>query len=163
MNKDCLIDQLAGQWIIQSANYSLLKRLESRDLLLNQVQWLQMPNYAQHLEQIKQYYDNNKSVSICRIRSKNNNGTHTIIHILLLHQGPQLSSIVKLDENFAFLNQSIVQSQSEDQLTIMSSKGNISIVEKIYFLNCNFKVVKSTIQRCNKCIGTSFSSEIRIS
>lgn len=163
MNKDCLMGQLAGQWIIQSANYSLLKCFESRDLLFNQVQWLQMSSYEPQPEQIRQYCDNDDSMDIYRIKSKNSNGAHTISYILLLRQGPKLSSIVKLDQNFVFLNHSIVQSQSKDQLTIMSSKGSVSIVEKIYFLNSNFKVVKSTIQKCNKCIGTSFSSEIRIS
>lgn len=163
MNKDYLIDQLTGQWIIQTANYSLLKRHESRDLLCNQVQWLQMSSYAQHLKQIKQYCDNNDRLNMYCVKSKDSNSAYSTSHILLLHQGPQLRSIVKLDQNFVFLNQSIVQNQSRDQLTIMSLKGNISVVEKIYFLNCNFKVVKSTIQRCNKCIGTSFSSEIRIS
>lgn len=162
MNKNRLIDQLAGQWIVQSTNYSLTKNLKYQDLLLNQVQWEHIDGYKVYRNQLKKYFSNN-TVDTYRIKSKKNNGVDVISYIVLVHQGSKLNSIIKLDHDFALLNQFMVQNQSEHHLTIMSLKGNISIVEKIYFLNCNLKVIKSTIQRFNKCIGASFSSEIRIS
>lgn len=162
MNKDRLISQLAGRWIVQTTNYSLLKNFESRALLCNQVHWTHVHEHEPYLSKIKKYGSSN-SVDMYCIKSRNSNEMDIISYIILLYQGPELSSIIKLDQNFALLNQFLVQDQSEDQLTIVSLEGSVSIVEKICFLNCNLKVIKSTIQRFNKCIGASFSSEIRIS
>lgn len=162
MNKNCLIGQLAGQWIVQSTNYHLLKNLKYHDLLFNQVQWERVVDYKPYLNKLKKYSSNN-SIDIYRIKSKSNDAGYIIYYIACMYQGSKLSSIIKLDHDFVFLNQFRVQNQSKDHLTIESLKGDISIVEKIYFLNCNLRVIKSTIQRCNKCIGASFSSEIKIS
>jgi len=46
---------------------------------------------------------------------------------------------------------------------MVSIRENITITEKIYFLNSNLKVIKTIVKKDKKDIAISFSSEIRIS
>jgi hypothetical protein len=103
-----------------------------------------------------------KHVDLYRIESKTSQDLCSVHYVILAHEGAKLSSIIKLDQDFVLLNRFTAHYESSNQLIITSSSNNINIVEKIYFLNQNLKVIKSTVKRSNEYIGTSFSSEIRI-
>ncbi len=165
MNDVFSIVSLAGQWIVQSANYSLLACPDYTNLFVNQVQWTYIKKHKPCLESVKQYLNEEyelSNISTYCIESTNRQ-IHSVHYIVFVYRGSRIKLLIKLDQNFAFLNQFVVQSQSCNYLTIMSSNNDITTVEKIHFLNCNLKVIKSTIHKSNKYIGSSFSSEIRIS
>lgn len=168
MSKNCLIGKLEGQWIVQSANYSLLQYANSKDLLLNEVQWFRIYDYKPYLGQISQHLPeesrlNSIDMHLYCVKSKRNKVVRVVGYIILLYRGVQISFMIKLDQNFVFLHRFVIRGQSEDRLTIVSPKDSLYIVEKIYFLNRNLKVIRSTVHSFDQCIGTSFSSEIRIS
>ena len=156
---------LAGRWIIQSTNYSLLLHCKSRNQFVDQVEWVYVQDSKFYLESIKRYLNKQDELSnISLYRLKSGSGRlHTVHYIACVYIGLKLKMLIKLDQDLIPLNQFIVQSQSSNCLTIMSRKNTMVIVEKIYFLNRNLKVIKSTIQNPDKYIGTTFSSEIRIS
>ncbi len=165
MNDDFLISQLAGQWIVQSTSYSLLKHAD-KNIFINQMRWTRIKDCSPYLKCIAQNLEKQDiltSVYLYYIELKNNNGIDCSHYIALVYERSRPKLVIKFSRDFVFLNKFIVQSQSNNSLTIMSYDNNIKIVERIYFLNRNLKVVKSTIQKYSTCVGTCFSSEIRIS
>lgn len=155
---------LTGQWIVQSANYSLLMHPDYKSLFVNQIQWKYIKKHKPCLKSIKRHLNEEHADNISVYSIKPRYGKmYNAYYVVFIYQGSSIKSLIKLDQNFAFLNQFMIQSQSCNYLTIKSFKNGIFIVEKIYFLNRNLKLIKSTIQKSNKYAGTSFSSEIRIS
>lgn len=165
MENILLTDRLIGRWIVQSGNYSLLLHPDSKNLFIDQVQWANAKNSKLNLESIEHYLNRRAESSSTSVYCVNSSSSqlNRVHYIACIYKDLQIKTLIKLDQDLIFLNQFIVQSQSSDCLTIMSCNNDIVIVEKIYFLSHNLKVIKSTIQNSSKYIGTSFSSEIRIS
>lgn len=165
MNDVLLANRLIGRWIVQSANYSLLLHPDSKNLFVNQVEWTNIKNSKLYLESIRGCLNKQgklSKISVYCVKSTSSQ-LHSTHYVACVYRGPRLKLLIKLNQDLVFLNQFIVQSQSFNCLTVMSCCNCMVIVEKIYFINRNLKVIKSTIQKSSKYIGTSFSSEIRIS
>lgn len=165
MDNNCLISKLTGRWIVQSANYSLLRSTDCTKLFLSQIQWIYLEDCSLYFKSVIDDLNiqcNIKHIDLYRIESKTSQDLYSVHYIMLAHEGAELSSIIKLDQDFVVLNRFTAHYESSNQLIVTSSSNNMNIVEKIYFLNQNLKVIKSTVKRYNSYIGTSFSSEIRI-
>lgn len=165
MNTEFLISKLTGKWITQNTGYSLIRYSEHIDTSTDQVSWTYVKNPSPCLKSaILHLKQSNKlsEIDLYHIRSKNNRSIYSEYYVLSAYQASELRLLIKLSSDFVFLNKFIVQSYSQKQLTISSYDKNIEIIEKIYFLNRNLKVIKSTIRKHDSCIGISFSSEIRI-
>ena len=167
MHESLLIGQLKSQWIIQSINYSLLPHAKYNNLFLDQAKWLYVHDYRLYLDQIKQYIETEEKLEDCSINlyyvNFSNKKTYLSHYVIFLSQGSALKLLIKFDHNFDLLGQFRVERDSKNHLVIVLQNSDISIVEKIHFLNSNLRVVKSTFYADNNYIGTSFSSEIRIS
>lgn len=165
MEKHLLINELTGQWIIQSTNCSLPNHSIAKNTLINKVKWTNIKHYSSYLKSVTENLKKHKKLSSAKlycIESKNNSASSNKHYILLIYQASTLKSIIKLSHSLSILNKFVVRSQSYNHLTIVSCDKNIETREKIYFLNRNLKVIKSTIRKHNKYIGAAFSSEIRI-
>ena len=167
MHESLLISQLESQWIVQSINYSLLPYAKYSNLFLNQAKWLHVHDYRRYLDQIKQYIETEEkledySIDLYYVKFSNKD-IYLSYYAIFFSQGSVLKFLIKFDHNFDFLAKFKVERDSRNHLIIMLQNSRISIVEKIHFLNSNLRAVKSTFYVDNKYIGTSFSSEIRIS
>lgn len=166
MTNSFLADRLKGQWIVQSINYPSLESSNYKSAFVDQIEWIYIKDLKHYWKFIMQYLekqDELSEVDLYHILSQSSSsGPCKTYYVALIYAGSRLKSLIKLDEGFALLNRFTVKNQSRKQLTIASNTPSITVVEKIYFLNRNLKVIKSTIREGNACKGVSFSSEIRI-
>lgn len=165
MDSNFLTSKLMGRWVVQSTNCSSRACFNHTKILINQVSWTYMKTSSYYLKFIMLHLKQQNEVSkidLCCMESIKNHSNHEKHYVSLIYEGPQLKFLIKFSHDFNFLNKFVVHNCSENQLTIVSYNEDIKIIEKIYFLSCNLKVIKSTILKNNSCVGTSFSSEIRI-
>lgn len=161
MHDDFLINRLTGRWIVQSTNYSV-----SANTLINQVECINIKDCSSYfkstIDNLEKYEKELSGINLYCMQFKDRHDSNSQYYILLIYQASTLKLVMKFNHSFVFLSKFIVQSQSRNCLTIISCDKNIEVIEKIYFLSRNLKIIKSTIQQDNSYIGTSFSSEIRI-
>ena len=165
MNHNFLLNKLAGQWVVQSAYGRLLESFEPNSLFVNQIKWTPVDNSNSCLENIRRCTKkkiNLNSVNIYLVESSASEKYSNKNYIVFISQQSKLELIMKFDQNFRLLSKFIVQNQSSNSLTCVSPSKHFVIIEKVYFLNHNLKISKSTIQLSRAYTGTAFSSEIRI-
>nr|YP_007878284.1 conserved hypothetical plastid protein [Calliarthron tuberculosum]AGA63895.1 conserved hypothetical plastid protein [Calliarthron tuberculosum] len=161
MNKILLINRMLGNWIVQSTTYSLFKK--NIEASLNEIKWSLVEDKIQELAYRKQnIFPINSTNMKIYILEKETNHLQKKIYQIFLFEKKSKGYIVKLDYNFQILNQSIFYYNSENFLSVYYKSRNNIIIENIYFINDNLKVIKSIIKKNSKCIGICFSSEIRI-
>jgi len=104
-----------------------------------------------------------KKIEIYCIEYKNKNNLIQKQYLLIFHNKDDQIILFKFNHKFEYLNKFTVSTSSKKYLSIVSKNKNITIIEKIYFLNNNLKVIKTIVKKHEKDIAVSFSSEIRIS
>nr|YP_010471137.1 putative single-stranded DNA binding protein [Synarthrophyton patena]UVF62966.1 putative single-stranded DNA binding protein [Synarthrophyton patena] len=163
MNYKFEFDRLEGDWIIQSTNYSLLNN--KLFTYIDQINWKKIQNknniIKPILKQIIQEYSiTNYSIYITK--SKNRNQINNFYKIFLHNNTINKVYILKLDYLGNIINKAFFKENNSQSLSINYKNGPFYITEITYLINYNLKIVKSLIKKNQKCIGISFSSEIKI-
>nr|YP_010728644.1 hypothetical protein P6G74_pgp078 [Phymatolithon calcareum]WEA76935.1 hypothetical protein [Phymatolithon calcareum] len=166
MNSKFLASKIAGNWIIQSTTYSLLKNKILTST--NQINWKPVENKNSNnilkllLKNIIEKHDTNNS-SIYILESKNNTKIEKFYKFFLYNEKLNKGYLLKLNHSGNILSKSEFTYKSNQHLYINHNNNGFYIDENIYFINQNLKIVKSIIKKNNECIGISFSSEIKMS
>lgn len=166
MNCNIFTSRMKGKWITQSSNYlSLHNKHYASKTLANQIDWIYLSNYDKYINFIEQniYTGSLDYFSLYRINYINQKYLHKIHYAVLLKEKEHPAYLLKFNETFNLINRFLIQYYSEDNICLISRIKDVTIIEKIYFLNTNVKVIKSIIKKDNQYIATSFSSEIKIS
>ena len=166
MDHNKFTHQMTGQWITQSTNYPLSSYSINSSKLMNRMTWINISDQTHHISSIKQSINRinmKDSIYLYKVQFTDAFNVMNNYYVALLYETTGQVCLWKLNNKLEPINQFIIQNYSTYHLSLMSSIGNITILEKIYFLNTNVKIIKSIIKRANKYVATSFSSEIRIS
>ncbi len=166
MNYTIFNEQIAGKWIVQSTNYSSKKNSDFIEILINEVKYTNLTNTNFYLKLLSYNLDlnsSNKNIEIYSIEHKNKNHSINKQYLLKFHDKDEKTILFKFNHKFEYLNKFTIKTYSKKYLSIVSKNNHITIVEKIYFLNNNLKVIKTIVKKHDTHIVVSFSSEIRIS
>lgn len=166
MNYNFFTQQMKGQWFIQTTQYSLQKSCElvnkSKDQVNRNYINVNNKDLTQALTSLSKK-DQLNSQYLHYIESSNQNINNKHYHTLLLNSNSKYAYILRYDYKFNLNHKFRLISCFENYIIMISKIKNFTIIEKIYFLHKNLRVTKSIIKQKCKCIGTSFSSEIKIS
>ena len=166
MNNNFFIGKMTGNWIVQSTNYSLLNYYKSTDTFINKVKWHNINSNNNDINNLLFHFNRDYTLhnaSLYDVEYIKNGISQRVYYILIYNIKSNPSYILKFNSKFDLINKFTIKDVHENYLFTISKVQNITIVEKIYFLHQNLKVIKSIIKKNNQCIGLSFSSEIRIS
>ena len=166
MNIDLFTKQMIGNWIIQTTNYSSLKDLSINSTYKNKIKWIDIKDYRPYLHSLlpnlKQEYII-QNIKLYLIELADQNFVQYQYYALLLSDKYNNTFLLKFDVKFQLIIKFAIQDCAENYLSMISEINGLTIINKIYFLNTNLKVIKSIIKNHEKYMATSFSSEIRIS
>lgn len=166
MDVDIFTHKMTGRWVAQSTNYSLMDNYTLFNTFRNQVTWTYIKNHEKYMNfllpklQIEYIIDR---IDLYSITFKDNNYSQRKYYVGLLKQKSNQFHLLKFNDKFDVINKFIIQDYSRNYLSLISYINNITVLQKIYFLNNNVKVIKSIAKKYNQYMGTYFSSEIRIS
>jgi len=167
MDYNLFTKQMTGDWIAQSTNYYLTNHINQNFYTLNnQIKWTDIKEKEVYLDLIRTILkkeDIVKYISLYKIESIDVNSLSNLSYILLSQKTSKQICLFKFNKRFHLMNQFTLKDYSKNYLCLSSDIRNIRVIEKIYFLNNNVKIIKSIIKKNNQCIGASFSSEIKIS
>lgn len=166
MNENIFTNQMTGKWITQSTHYSILDNVVNYNTYINYINWTYIPNYenyAQYIFSSLQTKNRIHSIFLYKVKYNQINYGIKTYYVTLLEYKFRKAYILKFDERFNLMNKFKIKNHSNNNLYLISQIDDLTILEKIYFLNTNVKIIKSVIQKNKEYIATSFSSEIRIS
>lgn len=163
MNSKFFVNKIEGNWIIQSTNYSLIKNTISTSI--NNVLWKEIKNINHEMEPIvknsilKFPTTNGNSYAL---ESSNQKGNKKSYRFFLYNEKINKGSILKLNHLGHIVSRASFNYKNNQYLYINYQYDDFDIIERIYFINSNLKIIKSIITKNKICIGICFSSEIRI-
>lgn len=166
MNHHLFIDNVTGNWIIQSSNYSLLVNNNLSYQYINKVTWTYIQEYDDYINLLLPNISEEDSLSNFKLYTVEytcNTFKHYKYYVLFLYEQSQLLCLLKFNSQFTLINKFKINFCSECTLHMIAHNNGITIIEKIYYINSNLRVTKVIIQKNGDNIGTTFSSEIRIS
>ena len=169
MNYNIFTNQMTGKWIAQSTNYYLRQNNNTiPQTFVNQVQWTCLQNYKDYIDILTQSFliTGMKSlISLYYVEFTDSRDFQEAYYIVCLQGSSNQMCLLKFNKKFDFINKFILQDCSKNYFSVFSQINNsdITIIQKIYFLNNNVKMTRSIIKKYNQYIATSFSSAIRIS
>ena len=166
MDYSFFINQMTGNWVVQSTKYSLLKNQGMIDTFISQVEWIHVSkdnNYFHSVLANLGYQHVSGPPNLYCIGLLNKSSVDNKHNLLLLDSKSKQACILKYNYEFNLTNKFLITHYSRNYISMISNTKNFTIIEKIYFLHDNLKITKSIIKQHQKCIGISFSSEIRIS
>ena len=167
MDYDIFTHQMTGRWIAQSSNYFSFYNQDSFSCTFtNQVEWTYLFDHDKYIDIIKkniQAPNIQNYLSLYRIKLISKEYSNRIYYAVLLKSKANQTCLLKFNEELTLINNFFIQDYSKNNFCLVSHVKDLRIIEKIYFLNDNVKVIKSIIRKNNKYIATSFSSEIKIS
>lgn len=158
--------QMTGTWITQSTYYSSLNISETSRNFVNRVEWLYLKNNIEYLKLISKENQVNllqENLYLYHIKLNNNRKKNGDYYLTLKIDQFNKAYLLKFDTSFNLINQFFIKEITENYLCLLAYVNNYEVLQKIYFLNQNVKLIKVTIKRQHYSIGTSFTSEIRIS
>ena len=166
MDPNNFTKQMAGYWIAQSTHYSLIKLNTSSCNFVNKIKWLNIKNPAQYLDSLSKKNQMDllfKYIHLYYIQLNNNIYKNGYYYIMLMINQFNQAYLVKFDSSFKLINKFLIKEITDDYLCVLTSVNKYQVLQKIYFLNQHLKLIKVTIKDQQNYIGTSFTSEIRIS
>ena len=159
--------KMNGLWITQSTYYSL-NRNKNRTFTTfkNTIEWKDISCDEMSFEMIKcslpkKYLTD--LISLFQVDFLNTQSNQQKYYALLLKNKLQQNYLVKLDRRLQKINEFKIQELDDNYMYLTSSIKTLTLMERIYYLNNNVKVIKSVIKKSNAYIATSFSSEVKIS
>nr|AYR06295.1 hypothetical protein [Renouxia sp.] len=161
MNVHSLINQIEGDWLVQTTTYYLntykvksnnqkitcqqiSRNSQQARLLINTVNNSNIPLETYLLEYI--FGATGKRLYFCFLYNKSLRKGH----------------IVKYINNNRAIEQYVFFIDYKNNVHIKSKYKNVQILEYLYFVSDNFKTVKSIINKNNQCVAICFSSKIKM-
>ena len=166
MNSNNFTKQMIGTWITQSTYYLSLNIGETSCDFVNRIKWLYLNNHIKYLKLMFKENEVNplqKNISLYHIQLNNNRSKSSNYYLTLKVDQSNRAYLLKFDTSFNLINKFLIKEITENYLCLLAYVHNYEVLQKIYFLNQNVKLIKVTIKKQNYYIGTSFTSEIRIS
>ena len=163
MNSRFFVNRIEGNWVIQNTNYSLINNTINTSI--NQISWKQIKNTNNEIDLIlknimAKFYMTNSSIYIMEYNK--NERIEKFYKFFLYDKKTNTGNILKLNHSGNIVSKASFNYENNKYLYINYQHDGFNITEKIYFINHNLKIVKSIIKKNAKCIGISFSSEIKI-
>nr|YP_009541579.1 hypothetical protein [Synarthrophyton chejuense]AYR05588.1 hypothetical protein [Synarthrophyton chejuense] len=163
MNQVSKLENIEGDWIVQSTNYSLLNyRLNT---FKDKIYWKPVKYINKTIEKNLTSFITRYSITDYNIyikQSKKQNLSQSLYHFFLYNDQNNKGHIIKLNGAGKIINQASFKYANKNYIYLTYKNKNYYIKELVYFVNPNLKIIKSIIKNKKKCIGISFSSEIRI-
>lgn len=166
MDSNDFTKQMIGTWITQSTYYSSLNIAETSYNFVNRIKWLYLKNHIKYLKLMSKENEVNllqKNIYLYHIQLNNNRKKNDDYYLTLKIDSSNRAYLLKFDTSFNLINQFFIQEITENYLSLLAYVDNYEVLQKIYFLNQNVKLIKVTIKKQHYYVGTSFTSEIRIS
>nr|YP_009502171.1 putative single-stranded DNA binding protein [Porolithon onkodes]ASB29772.1 putative single-stranded DNA binding protein [Porolithon onkodes] len=157
---------MTGHWIAQSTHYSLTNIKASSCNFVNRIKWLNIKKPAQYLDSLSKENQIDlllKDIYLYHIQLNNSIYKYGDYYIVLMINQFNQAYLLKFDISFKLINKFFIKEITEDYLCVLTSVNKYQVLQKIYFLNRHLKLIKVTIKDQQNYIGTSFTSEIRIS
>lgn len=161
MDSNNFAKQMTGTWITQSTYYSLLNIRGISCNFVNKIDWLYLKNHIKYLKSLSN--KNQKNIYLYYVQLNNHRKKNTNYYLTLQIDKFNKVSLFKFDTSLRLVNQFFIHEIAENYLCLLAYVNSYEVLQKIYFLNQNVKLIKVTIKRQDCYIGTSFTSEIRIS
>jgi hypothetical protein len=159
--------EITGNWITQSTYYFLINSQNKRlKTITNHVKWRDISQDQKFINFIEFTLQKEKQftiISLYKTELISNLSSRQIYYMAFVRQISNEIQLLKFNEAFDLIKTSTVIDYSDNHLSLISQIKSFVIIEKIYILNKNVKVIKSVVKKNNQCIATSFSSEIKIS
>ena len=166
MRSNYFIERITGEWIIQSTNYPLLNMDEISYNFVNKIKWHHIQDnkksfymFFKH-NQIDLLQEKSRLYSVQLVSDNKNNKNY---YIALITNQLNQSFLLKFDMSFNIINKFFIKKIDKNFLYLSAFINKFEVLQKIYFLNDNVKLIKVTIKKGSHYIGTVFTSEIRIS
>ena len=159
MDAQALINQLLGNWITQNTVYCVRKKYIN--ISKNAVSWLTVQNTYNFFTNIANKISK-KYTEMYLIEISHRYASNTKYCLFLFDSTQSKGIILVLSYNFHFLYLNTFKHDSSNLIYIKSKDTYVKTKEKIYFVNNNLKLTKSTIEKNQVFIGVSFGSEIRV-
>ena len=166
MESNYFIERMIGEWIIQSTNYPLLKINKTSCNFVNKVQWHYIKDNKKYLHIFFKHNQTNllqKQSHLYSIHLVSNNKNNNNYYIALVTDRLNQLFLLKLDMSFNIINTFFIEKMNENFLYLSAYINKFKVIQKIYFLNNNVKLIKVIIKKGSSCISTFFTSEIRVS
>ena len=166
MESNYFIERMTGEWIIQSSSYALLHMNEASCNFVNKMKWSYLKDNKKHLhiffknDQIDLLQKKSQLYFVKLISNSKNNNNY---YIALITDRLNQLFLLKFDMSFNVINKFFIKKINENYLYLSTYINEFEVLQKIYFLNSNVKLVKVIIKKGSYCIGTFFTSEIRVS
>lgn len=158
--------QMIGNWIVQSTNYSLINSNTPSCDFVNRIRWLNVKNPIQYLDSFakeNQIDLSSNDIHLYHIQLNDNIYQNEDYYILLMIDQFNQVYLLKFDLSLKLINKFLIEEITENYLCVLTYVNTFQVLHKIYFLNRHVKLIKVTIKNQQNYIGTSFTSEIRIS
>lgn len=158
--------QMTGSWIAQSTYYSPINIRATSCDFVNRIKWLNIKKTVQYLDSLskKNQIDlSSNNIYLYYIQLSNNIYKDGDYYIILMIDQFNQAYLLKFDISFKLINKFLIKEITENYLCLLTYVNTFQVLQKIYFLNRHVKLIKVTIKNQQNYIGTSFTSEIRIS
>ena len=165
MESNYFIERMIGEWIIQSTNYPLLEINHTSCNFVNKVKWHYLKDNKKYLKIFFKHNQTNllqkksQLYSIQLVSSHKNNNNY---YLALVTDRLNQSFLLKFDGAFNIINTFFIEKIDKNFLYLSAYINKFKVLQKIYFLNNNVKLIKVIIKKGSFCIGTFFTSEIRV-
>ena len=164
MESNYFIERMRGEWIIQSTNYPLLNVDKSSCNFINRMRWHYIKNDKKYLYMFCKHNHINllqkSQLYSLQLMSNKKNKNH---YIVLITDKLNQSFLLKFDMSFNLINKFFIEKIDKNFLHLSTYINKFEVLQKIYFLNNNVKLIKVTIKKGSYYVGTFFTSEIRVS
>jgi hypothetical protein len=158
--------QMTGTWITQSTYYSLLNKNETSCNFVNKIEWLYLKNNLTYLKSLSKNNQVNflqKNMDLYHIQLSNKQNKDEDYYLTLQIDPCNKAYLLKFDNSFKLINKFFIKEITDSSLCLLGYVNSYEVLQRIYFLNQNVKLIKVIIKKNQNYIGTSFTSEIRIS
>ena len=166
MESNYFIERMIGEWIIQSTSYPLLDMNQTSCNFVNRMKWHRIQKNQKYLYMFFKHNQTNllqNKSQLYSIQLVSNDKNNSNYYIALITNEFNQSFLLKFDMSFNLINKFLIETIDKDFLYLSAYINKFKVLQKIYFLNNNVKLIKVIIKKGSYCIGTFFTSEIRVS
>ena len=161
MNIHSLINQIEGNWLVQNTTYYLDKReIKNNNQKITCQQVSQNSRKTRLL--INKVNKSNVLLETCSLECLFNLTGEKSYFCFLYNQSLRKGHIIKYINNNKAIDGYTFSIDHKNNIYIEFKCKNIEILEYLYFVNDNFQMTKSVINKNNQCVAVCFSSKIKM-
>ena len=150
MVSNYFIERMMGEWIIQSTNYPLLNMDQNSCNFVNRMKWHYIQDNKKYLPMLSKHHQKNllqKESQLYSIQMVNDNKNNNNYYIALINDRFNQSFLLKFDISFNIINKFFIEKTDENFLYLSAYINKFKVLQKIYFLNNNVKLIKVIIKK----------------